>query len=135
MVEDNLFVCMEYKEGHYINGSVISVNDSEEDFGISSEEISNMEEMFTQLDDYEGEICNIINVKKFDSEDFEFAQYLIRYLVNGTGSFRHIDAQYSAIKSMEDIGFLEMKLAEELKVDSVVITDFELVSVFLEIEE
>lgn len=116
-------MCFEHKEGVYVNGSVFRDGNS----GISSDELNVLENRLMELEEYEGDFCNIITIKPFLSEEIESADYLIRYLINGTGSFGHVDVQYGAIESLDDIEFLQQKFAEELEVDAVVITDFELI--------
>lgn len=133
-MEENLFVCFEYNEGEYVNGFVTSASEG----GFSrfpSVELNQVENMFMELEDYEGDLCNIITIKPFIAEKVELAHYLIRYLINGTGSFCHVDLQYSSIKSLDDIKFIEMKFAEELGVDSVVITDFDFITELDELDE
>lgn len=130
-MEENLFVCFEYNEGEYVNGYVASVGEG----GFSSVELSGLESEFLELEGYEGDLCNIITIKPFIAEEVELAHYLIRYLVEGKGSFRHVDLQYSSIKSLDDIKFIEMKFAEELGVDSVVITDFDLITELDDLDE
>lgn len=123
MEEKLHFICFEHDMGEYSNGSILRIGEG----ATSSQEIHELENNLIELESYEGEVCNVIVVRKFIHDEVGVAHYLIRYLVNGKGHFYHTDLQYGGINSLNDIEFLQNKLAEELKVDSIVITDFELI--------
>lgn len=115
------FVCYEYEKDKYSNSSV-----RHEDVGLmTSEELSVLEHFYLNNEQYKGSICNIISHKPFMENDIKNGLYMCRYLINGTGSFEHMDFVYSgAIDSFEDIRLIEENIANELNVKKVVVTDF-----------
>lgn len=119
--EKNYFVCYEYEKDKYSNSSV-----QHEDVGLMiSEELSVLEQFYLNNEQYEGSICNIILHKPFMENDIKNGLYMCRYLINGTGSFKHMDFVYSgAIDSFEDIRLIEESIANELNAERVVVVEF-----------